>query len=460
MAAAETPTLRSPGLSWQELLDTDTHPVPDVLRSVSTARLGDHDLSIDRYIDPAYHAREVERLWSRVWQFACREEHIPEVGDYVVYDIAQLSFVVMRVAPREIKAFVNACLHRGRRLKDYDGRCSELQCPYHGFTWHSDGRFKRAPSHEWDLRHVDPARFALPEARVGTWAGFVLINPDPNAEPLEQFLGDAIPHYARWDLANRYVEVHVAKIIEANWKIAQEAFAEAYHVGATHPQGSAYLGDTNSQIDCWENFARSVTAALTPSPLLSWKPSEEEMMRAQLDVRLGEPLPIAIPPGKTAREMAAANARERWRPALGARVDAYCDAEMVDNLTYTVFPNFHPWGALNRIVYRFRPNGNDHRSSIMEVMYLSPFSGTRPPPAPVHWLGADEPWSHAQELGVLAKIFEQDTFNMRQVQRGLETTRKPGVTLTSYQESKVRWLNTKIDAWLASEQAPRSQGRS
>ncbi len=449
MAAAEDQTPRSPGLTWQELLDTDTRPVPPILRLESPVHLGDHDLSNDRYVDPAYHAREVEKLWSRVWQFACREEHIPEVGDHIVYDIANLSFVVMRVAPNQIKAFYNACLHRGRRLKDYDGGCSEIKCPYHGFTWNLDGRFKRAPSSEWDLRHLDPAEFSLPEARVGTWAGFVMINPDAHAEPLEKFLGDAIPHYARWDLGNRYVEVHVSKIIEANWKIAQEAFAEAYHVSATHPQASAYLGDTNSQIDCWENFARSVTPSLTPSPLLTWNPSEDDMLRAMLDVRIGEPLPVAIPAGKTAREVAADNARDRWRPTLGDRVDEWTDAEFVDNLTYTVFPNFHPWGAVNRIVYRFRPNGNDHRSSIMEVLYLSPFKGARPPPAKVHHLTALESWANASELGVLAKVFEQDTFNMKQVQRGLETTRKPGVTLTSYQESKVRWLNHKIDTWLA-----------
>ncbi|HEU4430448.1 MAG TPA: Rieske (2Fe-2S) protein, partial [Myxococcota bacterium] len=221
MAAAESRrSPRSPGISWQALLDTDTRPVPEILRLESPVRLGDHDLSIDRYVDPAYHAREVEKLWSRVWQFACREEHIPEVGDHVVYDIANLSFVVVRVAPTQIKAFVNACLHRGRRLKDHDGRCSELRCPYHGFTWQLDGRFKRAPAADWDFPQLEREKFSLPEARVGTWAGFVMINPDPNAEPLEKFLGEAIPHYARWDLGNRYVEVHVAKIIEANWKIA------------------------------------------------------------------------------------------------------------------------------------------------------------------------------------------------------------------------------------------------
>ena len=93
-------------------------------------------------------------------------------------------------------------------------------------------------------------------------------------------------------------------------------------------------------------------------------------------------------------------------------VDEWSDAEMVDNLDYTLFPNLHPWGAYNRIVYRFRPNGDDHRSAIMEVMFLAPFTGERPPPAPVHQLGVDEPWTDAPELGVLGKVFEQDTFNM------------------------------------------------
>jgi hypothetical protein len=99
-------------------------------------------------------------------------------------------------------------------------------------------------------------------------------------------------------------------------------------------------------------------------------------------------------------------------------------------------------------VYRFRPNGDDHRSSIMEVLFLAPFKGERPSPAPVHHLSVDQPWTDAAELGVLGKVFEQDTFNMARVQLGLETTRKPGVTLANYQESKVRWLHMRLDEFV------------
>ena len=63
-------------------------------------------------------------------------------------------------------------------------------------------------------------------------------------------------------------------------------------------------------------------------------------------------------------------------------MDSMSDAEMMDSIDYTLFPNFHPWGAFNRIVYRFRPNGDDHRSSIMECIFLAPYKkGQKPDPA-------------------------------------------------------------------------------
>lgn len=444
---AEPIVARSPGVSYQELLDTDTRPVPDVLRLTSTRIVPDEDVAISHYISRAWHELEVERLWKRVWQFACREDDIQNPGDHHVYDIAGLSFLIVRTETGAIKAFPNACLHRGRRLKDHDGYCSEIRCPFHGFAWHLDGSLQDIPA-QWDFPHVDPDEFQLPEIRVGTWAGFVFINPDAGAEPLESFLGELVEQFAGWDLARFYTEAHVARILPANWKIAQEAFCEALHVNATHPQILPYLGDTNSQVDVWENFARVITPGGTPSPLLDWRPSEDEMLRSMLDVRVDENLPVVVGPGRTMRETAADLTRDRWRAVLGTAVDTISDAELMDSIDYTVFPNFHPWGALNRIVYRFRPNGNDHRSCIMEVLFLSPFQGDRPEPARVHWLAPDEPWSEATELGLLGKVFDQDTFNIGKVQLGLETTTKPGVTLAGYQESKIRWLHDKLAEWV------------
>ena len=122
----------------------------------------------------------------------------------------------------------------------------------------------------------------------------MFINPDPNAESLEDFIGEMDNHFQVWDLEKRYKQAHVAKVIHANWKIAQEAFCEAFHVNATHPQIMAYLGDTNSQVDVWDNFARVISPGGTPSPLLDYDVTEEDQMRSMLDVSYDKELPVTI----------------------------------------------------------------------------------------------------------------------------------------------------------------------
>ncbi len=435
---------RSPGLTYQDLLDQDTREVPEVLRVQSPRFLGDADVPAARYTSAAWHDLEVERLWKRVWQMACREEDIPEPGDHIRYDIVGMSFIVLRTQSGGIRCYPNACLHRGRMLKEFDGHASELRCPFHGFCWSLDGKLIDIPA-RWDFPHVRDEAFSLPEIPVATWSGWVFINPDQDCAPFDDFIRDLAWQFRRWDMSRLYKQAHVAKIMPANWKIVQEAFCEAYHVNGTHPQVLKSLGCVNSQVDVWENCARVITPSLTPSPLLDYEVTDADVVRAMLDIPEGQPAP-ELPDGMTPRAWSAAMSRESLRAEAGDLVDLYCDAEMVDNLDYTLFPNFHPWGAFNRITYRFRPNGNDHRSAIMECMMMAPFQGERPPPAPVRWLEPDEPWSAA--LGFLGRVFDQDAFNMPKVQLGLEATYKPGVTLANYQESKVRWLHHKLTEWV------------
>ena len=446
----QIPLERSPGPSWQDVLDQDSRPVPDFLRAESPYLNGFGDIPKDRYLSREWHEKEKDCLWSRVWQFACREEQIPEVGSYIVYEIADQSYLVTRVSEDEIKAYPNVCLHRERLLKTYDGRCSEFRCPYHGFAWHLDGELKHIPA-EWDFPHLEARSedMALPEVKVGTWAGFVFINPDPEAESLQDFLGEEIlRHFERWDLENRYIQAHVSKVVNCNWKIANEAFSEGFHVNATHPQGMTYTGDPQSQVDIWGNTARNISPKGIPCPLLPFVPTEEQMLRDALDVREGEPLPIPFEDGETMRTALSRAGRERFRDSFGDRVDDLTDAEFLDAWVYTVFPNFMPWGAFNRIFYRFRPNGDEHESCIFEIFYLAPFSGDRPPPATETKLGPSDPWTDAQELEKLAMVAEQDTFNMQRVHQGLKVLRREGVLLSRYQESIVRWRQDLIQEYV------------
>jgi phenylpropionate dioxygenase-like ring-hydroxylating dioxygenase large terminal subunit len=438
-----------PDLSYQQLLDTDTRKVPAVLRATSRRDLGTRDVPVERYTSRAFHDLEVEKLWKRVWQMACREEEIPAVGDYMVYEIASLSVLVIRTAPDAIRAYHNVCLHRGRLLKDRAGSCTEIRCPFHGFTWALDGSLVTLPC-AWDFPQVDPEQFRLPELRVGTWGGFVFVNMDPACESLADFLVGLDPQFERWPLERRYKQAHVAKPMRANWKVVQEAFMEALHVAATHPQLSPGIGDTNSQYDVYENFSRAITPNGTPSPELERTPSEQEILDSVIGRGAGGESLVRLPAGTSARAFLAAATRESLRSTCGTDyVETLCDAELSDSFYYTVFPNFHPWGAFNRIVYRFRPNGDDPDSSLMEVMLLAPYrEGERPPPAAVHWLGIDEDWTQAPELGFLGRIFNQDAGNLPQVQRGLHALQKPGVTLALHQEAKIRHFHLLLEKWL------------
>ncbi len=435
---------RSPGLTYQQLLDLDSHEVPDVLRLQSPKDMGLNEFPVTRYTTKAYHDLEVERLWRKVWQFTCREEDIPEPGDHYRYDIAGMSFLIVRTESGEIKAYPNACLHRGRMLKEFDGNAAELRCPFHGFCWKLDGTLADIPA-DWDFPQVDKDNFNLPELPVAQWAGFIFINPDRDCDPFDDFIKDLAPQFERWELDKLFKAAHVAKVMPCNWKIAQEAFCEAYHVNGTHPQILRSLGDVNSQVDIWDNCARVITPGSTHSPLLEKEPSTADMLRTLLDVDHDAPVP-EVPDGMHLRNFMAERSRENLRAVAGDKADLYCDAELVDSLDYTLFPNFHPWGAFNGIVYRFRPNGNDHRSAIMECIMLQPFQGERPPAAKVTWLEPDQKWSSA--LGYLGKVFDQDSFNMPKVQAGLETTYQTGVVLAGYQEAKVRWLHHKLTEWI------------
>ena len=444
MTAAELPLTGTLGQPlWYDLVLDDEVPLPELLRERHHYTPRSTEVSVDRYTTREWHLLEREHLWRKVWQMVCREENLPEVGSYIKYDIAGDSYLVVRT--REgIKSYVNACLHRGRALKDFDGRCSEFRCSFHGFTWKLDGTLRTFPApQEFPQVEADRDAWKLPEAKVGTWGGFVFINPDPDCESLEDYLGGLPEHFTRWNFESRYLEAHVAKKVRCNWKIAQEAFIEGLHLGATHPQSAPYVGDSNSAVDVYGNWSRSISPSGTPIDEIP-DAGQDEIMRRMLDVREGEGLPIPFQQNTTARTAMARAARERWAAVLGDEAAQVSDAELVDHWNYIIFPNVHPWGGYNRIVYRFRPNGDNHRECIFEVMFLTPFRGERPPTAEMVEIDFHESWTKATQLSTLALVMEQDTFNMEAVQRGLETTRRSHVISSNFQENLVSWRHDLI----------------
>jgi phenylpropionate dioxygenase-like ring-hydroxylating dioxygenase large terminal subunit len=433
---------------YQGLLDEERRPVPESLRATSAGWTDGYEVARDRYFDPGFHRLEVERMWSRVWQMACREEQIPEVGDSIVYEIVDASLIVTRTGPDEIRAFHNSCLHRGTQLRTGSGNVDGFRCPFHGFTWNLDGTFREMPC-PWDFPQVDPANFALPEAQVGTWGGFVFVNLDPAAAPLEAYLEDLPWHFAEWPLEERTLTAHVVRIMPCNWKVALEAFIEAYHTVAVHPQLLRTTGDSMTEYDVYgSRVSRMITPVGMKSEHVDREVDDAEILQAMFITSDAEP---TVEEGSTARNVLA----DRIRASLGERTgrdwSGISDAEALDGIEYFLFPNFMPWaGFLTPLVYRFRPNGNDPDSCVIDVMLLEPLpeGDARPAPAPTRYLGADERFSDAPELGYLGRILNQDGSTFGRIQRGLHASVKPNVTLARYQESRIRHFHATLDTYL------------
>ncbi len=446
---------RRPSPSVQQVLANDTNPAPSVMRSESPADgWPTDDISAERYFSKEWHDREIDTVWRKCWQLACREEEIPNVGDHVVYEIVHDSLIVVRTSPTEIRAYVNSCLHRGTMLRTEDGCVQSFRCPFHAWTWNLDGKLVHMHQ-EWDLPHVDPESMCLPQAQVGTWAGFVFVNFDENCEPLTSYLENLPEHFASFELEKRYKAAHVAKIMPCNWKLAMEAFIEAYHVAVAHPQVLAYYGDSNTQYDVWpgvRHVSRMISVQGVPSPALTGIDPNRTIEEMRRDVPFFSGKPIELNEGDTPRAKLAERAREKISRSIGSDMSSLSDTESLDLIEYMLFPNMVPWGGQALpICYRFRPNGDDPETSIMEIMFL--FSkapdGSHPKPAAIRWLGADENWSDAPELGSAAMVADQDTENLYRIQKGLRASKKPGVTLAQYQESRIRHFHATLDDYMS-----------
>lgn len=520
MVETKTEDGKSSGISYIDVLKGDAVAPPAVYLEESPYPSGVTTVSADRYFTKEEHDREVERLWKRVWQMACHTSDIPNVGDTHVYDIAELSYIVVRVSEDEIKAFPNACLHRGRALCDnHRKELKVLRCPFHGWSWQLDGKLNEVPAH-WDFPTITEEKYSLTEINVGLWGGFVFINPDPNSEPLEDFLGDIDRHFGV-PFERRFKAAHLVKRLPCNWKVAQEAFMESYHVIGTHPELLGHFGDTNSKYDTWGNISRAMSASGPPSPHtglenpdMSANPdgkaftSQKHMISGHIYTRLEENrVQVSTPEGKTgifdmeaeyisgdlksadvhmcnwvagliipgeedtpseyptesvkAYRDAAANARrEVMRPKFGDMVDTISGADLNDAIFYSVFPNMSPWADYNPIFYRFRPDGDNPEQSLHEVMYMIavPEGAEIPPPAECTFLDLDDDYTLAPEFGSnLTKIFNQDFINHRMVQKGLHTVPTGETIFANYQESKIRHFHDTLNKWLSSEESPRSK---
>jgi len=219
--------------------------------------IDDGSIRVDtrRYRDPAYARAENDLLWKKVWQVACRAERIANFGDFHEYAIAGSSVFVVRDSETTVKAYINACPHRATQLAVGQGSfgSGQIVCPYHGWRWNLDGSrptvYAERGFPNGCLQASDKELHAI---KADMRWGWVWINFDPDAPPLETALGRLVDEPVdslRLEEArlvwHRYVE------LPSDWKFAVEGFLEAYHVTQTHP-ALAFYRDYNPDSRMYE----------------------------------------------------------------------------------------------------------------------------------------------------------------------------------------------------------------
>jgi len=440
---------RVPEPGVQEILKADGEQQPPSHTTVSNIKVPNRPVAFERYTSQSFFDLEMERMWPRTWQWACREEHIPSPGDYYVYDVGRYSLIVVRTDRGGIKAYYNACLHRGTKLKpsSSEGTTKELRCPYHGWGWSLDGDLVRQPC-AWDFKHLNAQDLKLPEARVGVWGGFVFVNMDPDAIPLETYLSP-LPEFAK-GLEERYVALHVQKELNCNWKIASEAFVESYHVQETHPQLMVGNGHTGQ----YDVFNDHVNRIFVPSAVASShfkeRPSQQELLDA---MALGDRTALAgkltVPEGSTARKVMA----QHFRDMAGGSVTNLSTTEIIDTLNYSIFPNAQFFPSVTfPLIYRFRPlDMSPHRTLFdLLLLYVVPKNAMRPPPAQPVRIAHDQSYTTVPGIDpTFGHIFDQDTGNMAWMHEGMLASKRKAAVSADYQEVRIRHMHQTLDKYLA-----------
>ncbi len=439
-------------MTYDEYLKGDRGTVPDLMWE----RGEEPDPGV-MHLDPScfysteYFDREVERLWKRAWLVACRENDIPNVGDWVEFSIAGQSLLIVRDGIDSIRALRNACRHRGTKVAKGRGSASGFTCPFHGWTYSLDGKLEKLPC-EWDFPGENRAKLGLTPVSTGLWDGWVFINLDSNPQTLGTYLGPVVPrHFARYKCGEKWKRIHFGVEVPCNWKIVAEAFMETYHIPITHPTLRFSSADVQTRYDLFGLHSRLLEPNAAPCVQPEKPVTDAEIVNATFGGSLREAK--GTPDNRPAREQVS-DAYRAAAKARGVELD-YSDAEMLDSMLYVVFPNFFPWAGTLGLNYRFRPNGLDPESSIFEFMILDPLPAgqSRPADTPVRMLKREEKLADYDDVLMgLGRLLDQDLANCGRIQESVRSLNY--MILSHRQEQMIRRFHTNLERFMASNGRP------
>jgi len=206
------------------------------------------DLPLGRYTDPAFQELEHEHLFKRVWLYAGHDSELPVPGSYKLCDIVGAPILLARDDDGQVRAFYNACRHRGAPVvRGECGQARMLVCQFHSWSYDLRGNLVRVPD-ERDFVGLQKEERALPSVRCEQWGGWWFVNLDPDAMALLEWLAplpDLLPEVAAAPL--RMIDTKRVEL-DCNWKILAEAFLEVYHARTIHPKTVGPSLDTRGTV--------------------------------------------------------------------------------------------------------------------------------------------------------------------------------------------------------------------
>ena len=212
------------------------------MRTATTFVPGARTLAGEYYCAPDILAEETERLFRERWLWVARSERIANAGDFFLYERFGESVIVLRDKSGVLRAFYNVCRHRGTRMCEAPaGHFSgSIQCPYHAWTYSTDGRLIGAP-HMQDAEGFDKSDYPLHAVAVQEWEGFIFVSLSVNPVPFADAFAAVLTRLARFNL-DRLVTVERREYeVKANWKLILQNYNECLHCPTIHPELSRVL---------------------------------------------------------------------------------------------------------------------------------------------------------------------------------------------------------------------------
>jgi phenylpropionate dioxygenase-like ring-hydroxylating dioxygenase large terminal subunit len=430
----------------------------------------------EAYISEAYARAERDKLWCKVWLQVGRVEEIPEVGNFLTYDILDDSFIIARSAPDTFRAFYNVCPHRGRRLVDCPsgaknacGKRKLFVCGFHGWRFNLEGECTHvAEKQDWQGA-LTAENTHLVEVKVDTWGGWLWINMDPKCEPLREYLEPAASMLDPFELQNQRYRWRRWLIFDCNWKVAMEAFNEIYHLAATHPEylrfgtfsGWAKVQGKHSNIGydapkgMDENKAKlriggggDPRLSTAEMQVFTWENANTNTTQTLVDaaLRLAKELPEGTPAPEVLKHwLDSARRHDAERGVVWPTVDPVHAGKT--GTAWQIFPNFQIGHGLNNsLCYSARPYGYDPNKCIFEVAVYELFPKGEEPKTEWLYTPADDPaWR---------TTLPQDFSNMAAVQQGMKSRGFRGTKPNPYRERSTANLHRHLAQYMGTG-APR-----